>query len=90
MKIVNKLNAQNCRAVLMLETIPLLVVQVILIKTTVIETQVLDWIIIAEVMHTHTPPTHPPTHPFHPWAQSSSTYNIMYGYTNLQVKYTHH
>ncbi len=48
--IVDKLNNLNFRLVLILETIPLLAVQVILIKTTTIETQVLDWIIIAEVV----------------------------------------
>ncbi len=65
-KNVDRLNNLNFRMTLILETIPLLVVQIILIKTTAIETQVVDWIIISEVMHLpylhmHTLMPHPTT-----------------------------
>ncbi len=50
---LERLNDLNFRLVLILETIPILVVQVILIKTTAIEMQILDWIIILEVMHAY-------------------------------------
>ena len=78
-KNVDRLNNLSFRMTLLLETIPLLVVQIILIKITAIETQALDWIIISEVlhvpytcMHTLMPhPTHPPTDLL-VWTQSST------------------
>jgi hypothetical protein len=47
---VNRLHWSNYRLVLLLETAPLLVVQVILLKTTNLETQAVDWVIISEVI----------------------------------------